>query len=544
MKNIFVVVASFSLIFSSFLACSASAQQPKTPAKAPAATQPKAPAKAQPAAPPATVYLQYPSTFGPNDTAQRKDALNKIIKILRLDHFEDSPNRPADDPNRPVRHATKANRKELHNFLLNTYLPWFTQKAYYDDFQELRYVFQHKSGDQRFLYGIKQSEPYHYLIDKMYQYFSCIVAQKPIEVDGQRFRPILPAQRPANPVYRYDHIVRQNAVLMLGLLNMSSEKAVKEQPPALPLYRKEFFATKMKPQPLVMPMLGNIVLHKDAGLKAMKVPRFDDAAVPAAFRITDAMEIPDNLKVAAMEGIVRHCKINGVENKHFSTLNQLLLGLIQQKTPPPGRDPTAHDWIRTQAAEALYYLAFNYPVDYQSRLVSMLIPAARLETNQAVKAYTEYRKTGKPKDGIVANQKTDLAHRILAILGTVTLKEKAVPEAEAKQFIQVALDLAIIQAMMEINAGPTGFHRGRYYERVNLLDIALRDPKASSTSTVKVGGQSIVSGYSALAGVYENLAEYAKDGVSDCRRPTDPASRVFNDIGKQLQTLSAMRQQL
>jgi hypothetical protein len=76
--------------------------------------------------------------------------------------------------------------------------------------------------------------------------------------------------------------------------------------------------------------------------------------LPAAVAVLiDAVENPNQLdavKVAALEGLVRHAQLGGARDPSVITA---MLKLVNAATPPEGRTADGHAWIRSLAAEVL-----------------------------------------------------------------------------------------------------------------------------------------------------------------------------------------------
>ena len=115
---------------------------------------------------------------------------------------------------------------------------------------------------------------------------------------------------------KYPPAVKYNAVLMLADLNDNDE------------------AGKIKPLPEVFPLL-------------MAVLKF-----PPEF---------EYLKSAALIGLSRFAEENGIPKERTVEVTEKLLALVNEKDPPPGRNASAHNYMRRGAAKVLAALGSTGP---------------------------------------------------------------------------------------------------------------------------------------------------------------------------------------
>jgi len=73
-------------------------------------------------------------------------------------------------------------------------------------------------------------------------------------------------------------------------------------------------------------------------------------ALPVLMRCLDSIDV---VQIPALKGILWHVKNGELEATQQQAILAAMLKIASQKTPPEGRTPDGHDWIRRQAIEVL-----------------------------------------------------------------------------------------------------------------------------------------------------------------------------------------------
>jgi hypothetical protein len=76
------------------------------------------------------------------------------------------------------------------------------------------------------------------------------------------------------------------------------------------------------------------------------------ATMPALMACIESPDSTDLVKVGALDGLLKHAKA-GSEGALRPQLIDAMLKIVKEKTPPAGRTPDGHDWIRRRAIDVL-----------------------------------------------------------------------------------------------------------------------------------------------------------------------------------------------
>jgi hypothetical protein len=77
------------------------------------------------------------------------------------------------------------------------------------------------------------------------------------------------------------------------------------------------------------------------------------AAFPLLLFVAQSDKFPDAMKVAALVGLERWARADAIPPDKKDALTKLLLEMLNQETPPPGRTLEGHGWFRRSAAQVL-----------------------------------------------------------------------------------------------------------------------------------------------------------------------------------------------
>ena len=101
-----------------------------------------------------------------------------------------------------------------------------------------------------------------------------------------------------------------------------------------------------------MLMVGE--LSEKEAASSSDIPEVLPAALPELVKAVESPEQIDSVKVAAMVGILRHARLDGVKSQAAQgAVAKAVLPLVQAKAVPAGRSLQGHAWMRSQAAEIL-----------------------------------------------------------------------------------------------------------------------------------------------------------------------------------------------
>ncbi len=113
--------------------------------------------------------------------------------------------------------------------------------------------------------------------------------------------------------------------------------------------------TQLDPAVRVSAMLALGELNdRERGLGSTQPPAPSAAALAFIMAVLTDAQQDDALKLAALTGLERHCAA-GIADANLlnSQIIPLLLGMVQEKNPPDGRDPEVHAWFRARAIAIL-----------------------------------------------------------------------------------------------------------------------------------------------------------------------------------------------
>jgi hypothetical protein len=183
---------------------------------------------------------------------------------------------------------------------------------------------------------------------------------KLIELTVNGFREILKKKAPAGPSgqitddQRNLNTIKFNVILALGEMNETEKQ---ELEPA-------------KPLPQALRLLLSI-------------------AKPPAKK-TSGLE--DSLRQAALIGLLRHAESGTIPPDAQATLRAMMLAIVKQKEPPPGRLADANDYIRARAATVLAALKDPGPREQVAHALDEIInnpaesPGIRFDASSALGA--------------------------------------------------------------------------------------------------------------------------------------------------------------
>jgi len=111
-------------------------------------------------------------------------------------------------------------------------------------------------------------------------------------------------------------------------------------------------------------------------------PRPLPATVPVMIAaIRDPQQV-DAVRVAAMVGILRHLKLNGISSPEArGPVRDAALEIARAAQPPPGRPPAGHAWMRAQAAEILGELGDAGPGGSIAAALAAIVADSQSSTN-------------------------------------------------------------------------------------------------------------------------------------------------------------------
>ena len=75
-----------------------------------------------------------------------------------------------------------------------------------------------------------------------------------------------------------------------------------------------------------------------------------EAALPVLMKCLDSIDV---VQIPALKGVLRHVKNGNLDDPQKQAVLAAMIKIASQKTPPEGRTPDGHDWIRRQAIEVL-----------------------------------------------------------------------------------------------------------------------------------------------------------------------------------------------